>query len=229
MTRFRIYDSLGCLALAIVLGTSVTARPAQAQSSSLLGSPNSRRQMTLATSSWTYQAPPEPKQWKLNDFVTVMIDEKSTMTREGQVDQRKKVEGNMALQKWVLLDDTGDIQPDPQTAGSPQISTLVDNKYRSQANLQNRDSLQTSIQCTIVDIRPNGTLVLEGHARVAVDEEEWELSLSGIVRPDDIQPNNSIKSEKLAEKQIWRRTSGQGRDGVRRGWLQKFLDKFQPI
>jgi flagellar L-ring protein FlgH len=205
------------------------AAPALAQSSSLLGSPVSRRPLTLSTSSWTYQAPPEPKTWKINDFITVMIDEKSTMTREGQVDQRKKVEGNMGIENWVVLDESGDLQADPQSGGTPAISTVIDNKYRAQANLQNRDSLQTSIQCTVVDIRPNGSIVLEGHAKVTVDEEEWELSLSGIVRPDDIMPNNSVKSEKIAEKQILRKTSGHGRDGIRRGWLQRVLDKFQPI
>jgi flagellar L-ring protein precursor FlgH len=81
----------------------------------------------------------------------------------------------------------------------------------------------------VVDIRPNGTLVIEGHAKVTVDEEDWELSLSGIVRSEDIMPNNTVKSEKLAEKQIVRRSSGQGRDGVRRGWLQRVFDKFQPF
>jgi flagellar L-ring protein precursor FlgH len=64
---------------------------------------------------------------------------------------------------------------------------------------------------------------------VKIDEEEWELSISGVVRPEDILPNNSVKSEKIAEKRIQRLSSGQGRDGVRRGWLQKIIDKFQPF
>jgi flagellar L-ring protein FlgH len=228
MTRSML-TRLGSSALAAAIVTAAGALPALAQSSSLLGNSNSRRPpLTLATASWTYQAPPEQKQWKLNDFVTVMVEEKAKMLREGQIDQRKKVEGAMALNDWIAIDGFA-VQPDPQTEGDPKISGIVDNKYRAQANLSNRDSLETTIQCTVVDIRPNGTLVLEGHAKVTVDEEDWELSLSGIARPDDIMPNNTIKSEKLAEKQIVRRSSGQGRDGVRRGWLQRVLDKFQPF
>ena len=226
MTRPKL-KWLGSPALAALV-VATGSLSALAQSSSLLGNSNSRRPLTLATSSWTYQAPPEQKQWKINDFVTVMIEEKSKMIREGQIDQRKKDEGSTALTDWVQIDGW-EIQPDPQSAGSPTVAGIVDNKYRAQANLQNRDSLETSIQCTVVDVRPNGTLVLEGHAKVTVDEEDWELSLSGIVRPEDIMPNNTVKSEKLAEKQIVRRSSGQGRDGVRRGWLQRVLDKFQPF
>jgi flagellar basal body L-ring protein FlgH len=228
MTRLCNLTSLGRLALAAAVVAATGTLPALGQSSSLLGNSSSHRQLTLATASWTYQAPAEVKQWKLNDFVTVMVDEKSKMIREGQIDQRKKVEGAMALNDWIAIDGFA-VEPDPQTAGDPKISGIVDNKYRAQANLSNSDSLTTSIQCTVVDIRPNGTLVIEGHAKVTVDEEDWELSVSGIVRADDIMPNNSVKSEKLAEKQIVRRSSGQGRDGVRRGWLQRVLDKFQPF
>ncbi len=213
--------------LAAALAASIVGR-AGAQSSSLLGDPAKRPPLTMATSSFIYQAPAEPKVWKKNDFVTVMIEERSRMIREGQIDQRKKSEGAMALNDWIALDDFA-IVPDPQTEGDPKISGILDNKYRAQANLQNRDTFETSIQCTIVDIRPNGTLVIEGHAAVKFDEEEWELSVSGVVRPEDILPNNTVKSEKLAEKRIQRLSSGQGRDGIRRGWLQKIIDKFQPF
>jgi flagellar L-ring protein precursor FlgH len=216
---------------AVILAATLvaaTAGRAGAQSSSLLGDPAKRPPLTMANSSFIYQAPAEPKVWKKNDFVTVLIEERSRMIREGQIDQRKKSEGAMTLNDWIALDGFA-VVPDPQTEGDPKISGILDNKYRAQANLQNRDTFETSIQCVIVDIRPNGTLVIEGHAAVKIDEEEWELSVSGVVRPEDILPNNTVKSEKLAEKRIQRLSSGQGRDGMRRGWLQKIIDKFQPF
>lgn len=229
MKRFSMVDGLVFATLIAVLATSATTRSACAQSSSLLGIKAAQAPLTLSTSSWTYQAPPEPKQWKLNDFVTVLIEEKVKTQRDGKIDQYKKVEGAATLSKWVTFDESGDIEPDPQSAGSPGVATAIDNKYRAQANMANSDSMVTSIQCTIMDIRPNGTLVIEGHAKVASDDEEWLISLSGIIQADDIMPNGSVKSEKIAEKQIIRQTSGHGRDGIRRGWLQRVLDKFQPI
>jgi flagellar L-ring protein precursor FlgH len=212
----------------LLIALGLAAGRAWGQSSSLLGDPGKRPPLTMANASFLYQAPAEPKTWKINDFVTVLVEEKARMIREGQIDQRKKSEGAMALNDWIALDGFA-VVPDPQTAGDPKISGILDNKYRAQANLQNRDTFETSIQCVIVDIRPNGTMVLEGHAAVKFDEEEWELSISGIVRPEDILPNNTVKSEKIAEKRIQRLTSGQGRDGIRRGWLQKVIDKFQPF
>ncbi len=212
----------------LLLALGFAASQAYGQCSSLLGDPGKRRPLTMANSSFTYQAPAEPKTWKINDFVTVLVEEKARMIREGQIDQRKKAEGAMALSDWIALDGFA-VVPDPQTEGDPKISGILDNKYRAQANLQNRDTFETSIQCVIVDIRPNGTMVLEGHAAAKFDEEEWELSISGIVRPEDILPNNTVKSEKIVEKRIQRLSAGHGRDGIRRGWLQKVFDKFQPF
>jgi len=241
MKHWRNLALLACVGWAIRLAAAEAGEPSGPNSSLLKAAaersgPNSSllkatakgRPLTMADASWTFQPPPEPKLWKIHDFVTVLIDEKSTMIREGQIDQRKKAEGAMALNDWIAMDGFA-IQPDPQTEGDPKIAGILDNKYRAQANLQNRDTLTTSIQCEVVDIRPNGTMVLEGHAKVQVDEEEWELSISGIVRPDDILPNNTVKSEKVAEKRILRLSAGHGRDGIRRGWLQRTIDKFQPF
>jgi len=230
----KLFRWAGCLPAAFVLGALITAeaqaqvRPSAGPSSSLLGNPASRRPLTMSDVSWTYQPTPEPKQWKINDLVTVLIQEKARMTREGQVDQRKKSEGAMALTDWVLLDGFS-IVPDPQSAGDPKVAGILDNKYRAQANLQNKDLFETEMQCVVVDVRPNGTLIIEGHGRVQLDEEEWELSLSGIINPDDILPNKTIKSEKIAEKRILRRSAGHGRDGLRRGWFAKFWDRYTPF
>jgi len=218
---------------ALLLGAASTAlagvaaaAEARGPSSSVFGNPGVRRPLTMADCSFTYQAPPEIKRWKLNDFVTVLIEEKTRMSSEGQVDQRKKIEGSMTLTDWIMLRKWS-LVPDPQSSGDPKVAGMVDNKYRAQANLQNRDLFETSVQCLVADVRPNGTLVIEGHSRVKIDDEEWELSVSGVVRPDDILPNNTVKSEKVAEKWIVRRSAGHGRDGIRRGWLGRMLDQFQ--
>ncbi|MGQ9574498.1 MAG: flagellar basal body L-ring protein FlgH [Thermoguttaceae bacterium] len=214
--------------LAGLIAVGAMARSAAAQSSSLLGNPASRRPLTLANCSWTYQPTPEPKQWKVNDTLTVIVQEKARMGREGQIDQRKKAEGSLALTDWVLLDGFS-LVSDPQSDGEPKVAGILDNKYRAQANLQNRDYLETEVQCVVQDIRPNGLLVIEGHSRVQIDDEEWEISISGIISPDDILPNKTIKSEKIAEKRILRRSAGHGRDGLRRGWFMKLLDRYAPF
>lgn len=81
----------------------------------------------------------------------------------------------------------------------------------------------------IVDIRPNGNLVLEARKTMRVDDELVENSLTGTVRAEDIPPNNVVLSEKLAELSINRRTVGHVRDSYKRGWLTRFWDGVNPF
>jgi flagellar L-ring protein precursor FlgH len=85
------------------------------------------------------------------------------------------------------------------------------------------------ISCRVVDIRPNGNLVIEGRRTVHNNSEVWEQSLTGEVRPKDVLPNNTVLSENVAELRIDKREAGHVRDGYRRGWLLKWLDKWQPF
>lgn len=217
---------LGLCSMALLLVLPVAAR---AQSGSIWGNPQQRRPLTMADASWTYQPVLEPRQMiKLHDLVTVVVREKSRMSSEGQVDQRKKTEGKMILSEWIALENFSLI-PAPQNGGDPSVAGSVDNKFRTQANLSEKDMLEFNIACEVVDVRPNGTLVIEGHRKLQVNEEEWEFSLGGVVRPEDLMPNNTVQSEKIADLRVHKRQAGQGRDGVRRGWLLKLIDKYQPF
>ena len=130
------------------------------------------------------------------------------------------------MQDWVLLKGLSLI-PDPQSAGDPKVTAKLDNKMKSEGSLEARDSMITSVAAEVVDIRPNGNLVLEARRRIRVDNEEWDYSLRGIIREQDVQPDNSVMSQNIAQLDIYRRNSGHVRDGYRRGWVLKFLDKWQ--
>ncbi len=70
------------------------------------------------------------------------------------------------------------------------------------------EQLDYNITARIVDIRPNGRLILEARKTMRVDGEIIESSLTGTVCPEDILPNNTVLSEKLAELQITTQTRG---------------------
>ena len=213
--------------LLLVLGMAAHGR---AQSGSLYGSPDRRRPLTLAGVDLTYIPAPEPKQLKLNDLVTVLVDEKSQVISEGEMDRKKKASFKAALKDWIVLDYANlAVRPDPQTPGDPKIDGQWDNKYKAQADFESRDAIKFNIAARIVDIRPNGNLVVEGRRSIRNNEEAWEISLTGVIRPKDVLPNNTVQSENVAEMRIHKRESGHVRDGYRRGWLLEWLDRYQPF
>ena len=212
----------------LVLSVAMLGGRAVAQSSSLYGSPEQRQPLTLPTYSWTYQPTQEPRELKVRDLITVVVDEKSQVISEGEVDRRKKADLSMVLKDWLKLDGLS-VGPAPQPNGDPAISGAVDSKYRAESELETRDAMKFRIASEIVDIRPNGLLVIEGHRTIRNNEEVWEMSLSGLVRPEDVLPNNSVLSESVADLRIYKREMGHVRDGYRRGWMLDWLDRHQPF
>jgi flagellar L-ring protein FlgH len=217
-----------CAAAFAILSISLWAVQAQAQNSSLYGSPQQRPPLTLNDCSWTLQAPEEPHTVKLHDLITIMVDEKSVMISDGQMDRKKKAYGDLILKDWIKLRGLS-VLPAPMKNGDPHIRGELDNKMQSQGNLETRDSLKFKIACNVVDIRPNGNVVIEGKRTIMNNEDVWDYSLTGEIRPDAIMPNNTVLSENVADMKIVKREQGHVRDSYRRGWMLQWLDKVQPF
>jgi flagellar L-ring protein precursor FlgH len=85
------------------------------------------------------------------------------------------------------------------------------------------------IACRVVDIQPNGNLVIEGVSTVEHDDETWEQSVSGIVRRQSIGPDRTVRSDDVAERRIRVRKKGFVHDGIERGWFTKWYDGWKPF
>ncbi|MCX7426136.1 MAG: flagellar basal body L-ring protein FlgH [Planctomycetia bacterium] len=226
--RPRWIKSVRWAAMGLLL--AACASPARAQSSSFYGDPEARaaagQELTLSGVSWTYQAPTPRREIKLNDVLTAIVDYKSQVISEGQIDRKKKANFKAALSDWVLLKHWT-LYPDPQSKGDPKVTGSWDNKFRGEGSLESRDAMTFKIACTVVDIRPNGVLVIEGRRSIQNNEETWDLSLTGSVRPQDVLTNNTVLSENIAGLRIYKREVGSVRDSYRRGWLMRWLDTYQ--
>ena len=216
---FRRGAALGAAVLAVAV-------PLAAQDSSLF---RGARQsgLTLERASWLYEPPPEPRPIRQHDIITVLVDEKSVVISEGEIDRRKNASLDAVLSDWVLLRNMT-MFPDPQSAGEPRVKGKIDKKYRADSQFESRDSMIFRVAVNVVDIRPNGNLVVEGTRYIQNNDEVWEYSLSGEVRPEDLnKQTNTVRSEAVADLRIVKRESGHVRDGYRRGWVQTLVDKFQ--
>jgi flagellar L-ring protein precursor FlgH len=219
------------LAMSLIVG--LVPAVAEAQNSSLYhdGSnmPPAVPQMGLPNASWTYAALAPPKRITLHDPVVVRVDELARMQSEGEINRRKSSTYNAQLKDWILLRGLEAIKPDPQPDGDQKVQGTLQQQLRATSELEARESLAFNITCEVIDIRPNGNLVLEGHKQIDVNEENWMVSLSGMCRPQDIDPNNTVMSRNILHLHIKKNDRGQVRDGYKRGWFQRWFDEFDPF
>ncbi|MCA9261978.1 MAG: flagellar basal body L-ring protein FlgH [Planctomycetales bacterium] len=221
------------LVLLAALGSLFGASRCVGQDGSLLQQPvmAAPNRLMLNNGSFIFrELPPEEKVRELQkrDIITVIVDYRTQMSSEGDAESRKTGNLSAVLGDWIKFDGKS-IKAAPQADGDPKVSGTLNSQYRAQSDVELRDSMTFRIAAMIVDIQPNGNLVIEADWDVENNEERWQISLTGIVRRESIQADRTVSSDAIAGLRIVKREGGQVRDGYARGWMQAWYDKYKPF
>ena len=173
---------------------------------------------------------PEPKLLKRHDLVTIVIREESAVTSKATKDFKKDAQFDVAVDQFVKLS-----APGPSIVGLPaptnpeEIKIRGNRTWTGQGDIDRTDSLTARITAEVVDVKPNGTLILQARKRIKTDEEEQQFILTGTCRADDITADNTILSTQLYDLQLQKNHKGDVREATHRGWIPKLLDLVNPF
>jgi flagellar L-ring protein precursor FlgH len=154
------------------------------------------------------------RSYHVGDVVTVVFDE-STQANRTQNNNLSRAATNTALPATM----TGFI---PQLNGGTTTS-------KGAGEADQAASLNGSITVTVTKVMANGNLVLRGEKQMVLTEGTEILQVAGIARPDDISPNNSLQSHRLANAQITYRGTGDMANATSAGWGTSALLKWWPF
>lgn len=109
------------------------------------------------------------------------------------------------------------------------LGASTKNDFKGKGSSDRKGQITASIGASVVNVLPNGNVVLEGNREMTVNNETQYINVSGIVRPEDIGSDNHVKSTYLADAKISYSGSGVLADKQRPGWLARIFDKIWPF
>jgi len=168
---------------------------------------------------------PEPRQFQENDLVTIIISERASLnrTQKNESDKSYKVSGSVVsfpdLMKLLELRlQNGDRQ------NLANLDVRYDNEYEGEGKYRREDRVTARVTARVIEVKPNGTLVLESKTVVRSDNEEQVITISGICRPDDISLTNTVQSSQLFGLDLNIQNSGDIKKTANKGVIPRVLD-----
>jgi flagellar L-ring protein precursor FlgH len=154
---------------------------------------------------------------RIGDILTVTLSERTVSSKTAETEFTK--ENSISMDNSVILGDTID-------AFGKDLGTSVNHnrEFTGESGSDQSNSLQGSIAVTVADVLPNGLLVVRGEKWMTLNSGEEFIRVKGLVRPEDVSPDNTIASIRLADARISYGGTGDFADTNKQGWASRFFN-----
>jgi flagellar L-ring protein precursor FlgH len=178
----------------------------------------------------------------IGDILTIVVQEDTSTSQTARIKTYDSVQGGagifpalnatfnqflQALPGWI-----SNASGVPYNDGDVTIPTLdlaAKGEWNGGGDTQNTLTITNRTAVTVVDVLPNGNLVVEGAKIIRSAQESQYAYMRGIVRPVDIRADNTILSTQVADAQVEFIPEGELSDAQKKGWLLKAWDKVKPF
>jgi|SRR5579862_2395729 len=176
---------------------------------------------------WSFVDAPKPREVKVHDIITVLVQEAAETSATSRYNRQRNGQYTAQLAQFIRIDSKGNLNNAAQN--SPEIDGELQSRLQSTGQVTEQEAIKYRIAATIVDVLPNGILVLEARKSIVDNKDLWEYTLTGKVRPQDIKANNSTMSENIADLSISKVQHGKLHDSTKRAWFVHLYDWIGPF
>ena len=163
------------------------------------------------------------RNFQVGDIITVLLDESTQAARTSNTDLSREAK-NTGLPTGMST-EVGKISPFLQ--GIDLSSSGSTSKGKGVAD--QKATLKGSLAVTVVEVLANGNLMVRGEKKLGLAEGTEVIQVSGIIRPQDVGPNSTVQSLRLANAQIAYRGNGDVANAAKAGWGTSALHRFWPF
>lgn len=159
----------------------------------------------------------------IGDILTIKISEDSKVDNKAKRDLKKEVDKSTTFNGELGIDHIL-----PSIPGFT-MSAESTNELKSKADYKDERKFVDSVSVVVVDIMPNGNLVVIGTRNRNIAGDIQVIEVSGIVRPSDIAFDNTVDSKRVADFRIVSRNAGIAASYNKPGWLGRIFDIIWPF
>ena len=193
----------------------MTARPVAATPPSLMNG-------TIYQASYGYRPLFEDRRARnVGDTLTINIVENTSADKKSNTTTNRSSDNNFAV---------------PNVSGLPGKSFLgaglaatTDIKFSGDGETASNNVFTGTITVTVIDVYPNGNLLVSGEKQVGINHASEFIRFSGVVNPNNITSVNSVNSVQVADARVEYRGSGQIENAQNMGWLSRFFLNVLPF
>lgn len=174
---------------------------------------------------------------RVNDLVTVRVIENISGSNKADTSTSRDSSGDYGVSDFFGMNRDFNLHnvfglKDFYKHGnvfSPTVKGQSKSDFKGEGDTSREGTLIGTITAKVVEVMPNGNLVIESRKDITINKEKQVLIFRGIIRPDDISSDNTVLSSRVADADIYLVGDGVIHEKQSPGWLVRFLDKVWPF
>lgn len=160
---------------------------------------------------------------RVGDIVTIFLDEQTDASKDANLGVARGSEINIAAPTIGGREPT-------INGRSLSATASADQSFDGGGSASQSNALSGTISAIVTRVYPNGNLGIEGQKKLTLNRGDEYVTITGVVRADDISSNNSVSSNRVALAQISYTGTGELADSSTMGWLSRaFMSVFSPF
>lgn len=164
----------------------------------------------------------------LGDLLTVVIEIDDEAEMRNSTQRTRSGSEGVEVGEFFGIGDSK-LFPNELEGLTGNLEVGSDSNFRGAGNVRRNEKLTLRIAATVVDVLPNGHLVIQGDQEVRVNNELRDLQIAGIVQPEDISRRNEIAYDRIAGARISYGGRGQLSTAQQPRWGQQVVDTVLPF
>lgn len=165
----------------------------------------------------------------VGDLLTVVVDMNDQASMQSSLSRNRQTNEQFNIAALLGLPQAaGGLLPNGASL-SPAIDYDRASGITGDGSLNRAEQVTFRLSARVVGVEPNGNLVIAGYQQTQVSDEVRYLTVSGVIRAQDITRTNTVSYEKIADANLSYLSRGETQAGIKRGMVPKILEKVLPF